>query len=39
MGDRREVNGNLNTSERNGESRVLKDLMSGDAGKKEDICD
>ena len=38
VGDRREVNGHLNTSERNGESHVL-DLMSGDARKKEGICD
>lgn len=39
MSDRREVNGNLNISERNGESHVLEDLMFGDARKKEGIRD
>lgn len=37
--DRREVNDNLNTSERHGDNHVLDDLMSGDSRKKEGICD
>lgn len=39
MSDRRGVSYNLNTSEGNGDSHVLEELMSGDARKKGGICD